>query len=156
MVTPPLIHQQFGVTFSNRSEIEDKISQKLLFASFIQEKNLVLMSQLLKHYNAMIIFGEEGTTKTSLAYSCFLKFQYHTANLISINCKLFGERLWKYLSHTSNSPLLYSDNTLLFQHCEQLSLEDLRKLLELIKAAAYCKDKILYSPIQQKKQIPIS
>ena len=135
MVTPPLIHQQFGVTFSSRSAIEDTISQKLLFASFIQEKNLVLMSQLLKHYNAMMIFGEEGTAKTSLAYSCFLKFQYHTANLISINCKLFGERLWKYLSHTSNSPLLYSGNTILFQHCEQLSLEDLRKLLELIKSS---------------------
>lgn len=131
-VTPPLIQQQFGVTFQHASDIVDSLSKKLLFASFIQEKNLELMPPLLKHYRAMMIFGKEGTTKTSLAYSTFLQFPQNKENLITINCKLYGDRLWKYLTNTNNGPLLDSGNTLLFQHIEELTLADLQQLITLI------------------------
>lgn len=133
LTTPPIIHQQFGVKFESHSTIIDTIPKRMLFSTFIQEKNLTLMSQLLKQYNAMLIFGEEGTDKTSLAYSCFLKFPQNTNNLITINCKLFEDRLWKYLTSSTNSPFLDEGNTLLFQNCEQLSLTDVRKLVEIIK-----------------------
>ncbi|MGT2910101.1 PrpR N-terminal domain-containing protein [Streptococcus cameli] len=132
LVTPPIIHQQAGLSYNNRESIRDHITKKLMFTSFIQKKNLNLLPQLLKHYNAMMIFGEEGTIKTSLAYTSFLHFRDHTENLVTINCKLLGDKLWKYLTNSTTSPLLDTDNTLLFQHCEQLSLKDAQKIIHII------------------------
>ena len=131
-VTPPLVHQQTALSYQSCEEITDYLGKKLQFTSFIQDKNLALIPPLLKHYNAMLIFGEEGTVKISLAYSCFLKFHDNTENLVTINCKLLDDRLWKYLFDSTNSPLLDSGNTILFQHCEQLSLKEIQKLLGFI------------------------
>ncbi|GIN58985.1 Fis family transcriptional regulator [Lederbergia ruris] len=130
--TPPLINNSFGVKYLNKTEIEEIINKKLLFTSFIQESSKNQIEKLVSYYNAMMIFGESGTAKTSLAYTAYLKQKNHTNNLIVINSKLINERTWKYLVNSSNGPLVEMGNTLLFKDIEQASIQDVEKLLTII------------------------
>lgn len=130
--TPPLINNSFGVEYLGRNEIEEALKKKLLFSSYIQDTALEQMEKLASYYNAMMIFGENGTAKTSLAYTAFLKQKNHTGNLIVINSKLLNERMWKYLLNATNGPLVEVGNTILFKDIEQISPEDAEKLLTII------------------------
>ncbi|MGT2799923.1 sigma-54-dependent Fis family transcriptional regulator [Streptococcus marmotae] len=131
--TPPITGKRFGVHFISQKEAEEAISKKLLSTSFIQEKNRELTKNLLKHYNTMLIFGESGTAKTSLAYSAFLQMKQHKQNLISIDCHQLNERLWKYLSNNNNGLLLEADNTLLLTHIDKLNIPICQQLIQFIK-----------------------
>ncbi|WP_028592867.1 PrpR N-terminal domain-containing protein [Paenibacillus massiliensis] len=130
--TPPLINNSFGVKYLNKAEIEEIINKKLLFTSYIQEASKNQIEKLGSYYNAMLIFGESGTAKTSLAYTAYLKQKNHTNNLIVIHSELVNERTWKYLLNSSNGPLVEMGNTLLFKDIEQMNIQDVEKLLTII------------------------
>lgn len=130
--TPPLINNSFGVSYMNKAEVEEIINKKLLFTSYIQESSKHQLDKLGSHYNAMLIFGESGTAKTSLAYTAYLKQKNHTSNLIVIHSELVNERTWKYLLNSSNGPLVETGNTLLFKNVEQMSIQDVERLLTII------------------------
>lgn len=130
--TPPLVNNSFGVKYFNKAEIEEVINKKLLFTSFIQESSRNQIQKLGSHYNAMLIFGESGTAKTSLAYTAYLEQKNHTNNLIVVHSELVNERTWKYLLNSSNGPLVEMGNTLLFKDIEQMSIQDVEKLLTII------------------------
>ncbi len=130
--TPPLINNSFGVKYYNKAEIEEIINKKLLFTSFIQESSKSQIEKLGSYYNAMLIFGESGTAKTSLAYKAYLEQKNHTNNLIVVQSELVNERTWKYLLNSSNGPLVEMGNTLLFKDIEQMSIHDVEKLLAII------------------------
>ncbi|MBY0013044.1 sigma-54-dependent Fis family transcriptional regulator [Paenibacillus typhae] len=130
--TPPLINNSFGVSYMNKAEVEEIINKKLLFTSYIHESSKHQLDKLGSHYNAMLIFGESGTAKTSLAYTAYLKQKNHTSNLIVIQSELVNERTWKYLLNSSNGPLVETGNTLLFKNVEQMSIQDVERLLTII------------------------
>ncbi|MEX2805107.1 PrpR N-terminal domain-containing protein [Streptococcus sp. H31] len=130
--TPPIIRNSFGVQYFDKEDIEKEINSHLLFTSFIQEKSRQLIDTLTAHYSVMIIFGENGTAKTSLAYTAFLQQRQFNQHLIVINSKLIDERTWKYLLNSANGPLVEEENTLLFKNVEQLTATNLEKLLTVI------------------------
>ncbi|MGT2847086.1 sigma-54-dependent Fis family transcriptional regulator [Streptococcus massiliensis] len=132
--TPPIINNNFGITYINKEEIEETISKKLLFTSFISEESKILIQKLMQHYNAMLVFGQEGTAKTSLAYTSFLNQKSNQQGLIVIHSELLNEKLWKFLLNSTNGPLVDSGNTILFKNIEKLGIADVEKLIYLIKS----------------------
>ena len=132
---PSILTSNFGIQFLNYDDINKMVSEKMLFTSFIQEKSQELMDKLTAHYNAIMIFGETGTAKTSLAYSLFLKQKKNNNNLITINSKLVNDKTWKYLVNATNGPFVEKGNTFLFRDINHMSLENLEKLLTIINSA---------------------
>ena len=132
VTTPPLINNRFGVTYLSREDVETTINDQLLFTSFIQEKSRQLIHKLTSFYNAMMIFGESGTAKTSLAYTAFLQQKDHNNNLITINSSLMTDKMWKFLLNPNKGPLVEINNTLLFTNIEQMPPQDVERLLTII------------------------
>lgn len=131
--TPPIINNKFGVIYQKRSEIVDIFTTQILSTKFIQETIHQELEKIKNYHNAIMIFGEIGTAKSSIAYQTYLNQEIHNNNLISINSKLLDDKMWKYLINPSNGPLVGENNTILFQNIEKLTLYDVERLIILIK-----------------------
>src|SRR5699024_2527594 len=57
----------------------------------------------------------------------------NTNYLISINCKLITDKLWKFLVNATNGPFVDIHNTIFFENVEQLSASATERLVTLIK-----------------------
>ncbi|HFI0500853.1 TPA: PrpR N-terminal domain-containing protein [Streptococcus suis] len=130
--TPPLIHGQLPIQYLGFEEVKHYLDQNLFSTIYIPEKTKIQLSTLAKQYNATLIFGEEGTTKQSIAYSSYIVQESHTNNLITINCRLLTEKTWKFLVNPNNGPLVDSGNTILFQDLEYMSASDIEQLIAII------------------------
>lgn len=131
--TPPIINNRFGIFYQKRAEIEEIFTTKLLFTQFIQDETKRELQRINNFYNSIIIVGETGTAKSSIAYQAFLNQEMHNNQLISIDAKLMNEKMWKFLVNSTNGPLVDENNTLLFQNIEQLSVRDAEQLITIVK-----------------------
>ncbi|GCF95089.1 hypothetical protein NRIC_29800 [Enterococcus florum] len=131
--TPPIVGSRLGVLYQKKAEVEEAFTTKLLFSKFIQASTKQELQKLAQYYQAMIVFGETGTAKSSIAYQAYLVQKTHTNYLISIDSKLINDKLWKFLVNPGNGPLVDINNTILFEHVEQLSLQDIDRLITIIK-----------------------
>lgn len=131
--TPPIINNRFGIFYQKRPEVEEIFTTKLLFTQFIQEETKRELQWVNNFYSALIIVGETGTAKSSIAYQAFLNQEMHNNQLISIDAKLMNDKMWKFLVNPTNGPLVDEHNTLLFQNVEQLSVRDAEQLITIVK-----------------------
>ncbi|HCM87297.1 MULTISPECIES: sigma-54-dependent Fis family transcriptional regulator [Enterococcus] len=131
--TPPIINNRFGIFYQKRPEVEEIFTTKLLFTQFIQEETKRELQRVNNFYSALIIVGETGTAKSSIAYQAFLNQEMHNNQLISIDAKLMNDKMWKFLVNPTNGPLVDEHNTLLFQNVEQLSVRDAEQLITIVK-----------------------
>lgn len=122
-------------------------TKKLMFTQFIQEETKQKLQQVNNFYHSLIIAGETGTAKSSIAYQAFLNQEIHTNQLISIDTKLMNEKMWKFLVNPTNGPLVDENNTLLFQNVEQLSIRDVEQLITIVKIRSCCSETICCLPI---------
>lgn len=129
----PMVNNHFGIFYQKREEVEEIFNTKLLFTKFIQEETKLELKKINRFYNALIIFGDEGTAKTNIAYQAFLNQKDHNSNLITVDTKFINDKTWKFLLNPSNGPLVEDNNTILFKNVEQLSLENIEKLIIIIK-----------------------
>src|SRR5699024_6528024 len=109
--TPPIINNSFGIDYLSYDEVQDSMNKRLNLAGYMQESAKNQIKKQSRAYNARIIYGEEGTTKTSLAYLAYLHQKNKTQNLIIINSKLLNDRTWKFLLNSSNGPLVENSHT---------------------------------------------
>lgn len=131
--TPPIINNRFGIFYQKRPEVEEIFTTKLLFTQFIQEETKRELQRVNNFYSALIIVGETGTAKSSIAYRAFLNQEMHNNQFISIDAKLMNDKMWKFLVNPTNGPLVDEHNTLLFQNVEQLSVRDAEQLITIVK-----------------------
>lgn len=131
--TPPIINNRFGIFYQKRPEVEEIFTTKLLFTQFIQDETKRELQRVNNFYSALIIVGETGTAKSSIAYQAFLNQEMHNNQLISIDAKLMNDKMWKFLVNPTNGPLVDEHNTLLFQNVEQLSVRDAEQLITIVK-----------------------
>lgn len=131
--TPPIINNRFGIFYQKPVEVAEIFTKKLMFTQFIQEETKQKLQQVNNFYHSLIIVGETGTAKSSIAYQAFLNQEIHTNQLISIDTKLMNEKMWKFLVNPTNGPLVDENNTLLFQNVEQLSIRDVEQLITIVK-----------------------
>lgn len=136
----PRLNNKLGVIYQKRSEIAEIFTTKLLFTQFIPEQTKQELKKIKNYYNIFLIFGQTGTAKKNIAYQAYLNQENNTNYLITINCQLMPEKIWKFLVNSSNGPFVDTHNTLLFEHVEQLSSSDFERLLSLIESTQLSKN----------------
>lgn len=129
----PNLNNKLGVQYQKQSTIADIFSTKLIYKQFISEDVKQDIQQYVQHYHSYIVYGETGTAKKNIAYQIYLKQHTNHNYLITINCKLMNDKLWRSLVNSTNGPLVNQRNTILFENIEQLSIQELERLTSLIQ-----------------------
>lgn len=129
----PNLNNKLGVQYQKQSTIADIFSTKLIYKQFISEDVKQDIQQYVQHYHSYIVYGETGTAKKNIAYQIYLKQHSNHNYLITINCKLMNDKLWRSLVNSTNGPLVNQHNTILFENIEQLSIQELERLTSLIQ-----------------------
>ncbi|WP_279263156.1 sigma-54-dependent transcriptional regulator [Enterococcus durans] len=129
---PPVTNKP-DISYQKKPEVADSFAKKLFFSQFIPERIKHEIKQYEPYYSSYLIFGESGTAKKNIAYQIYLDQTKNTNYLISINCKLITEKLWKFLVNATNGPFVDIHNTIFFENVEQLSTAATERLVTLIK-----------------------
>ncbi|MCY1024543.1 PrpR N-terminal domain-containing protein [Mammaliicoccus sciuri] len=129
----PNLNNKLGVQYQKQSTIADIFSTKLIYKQFISEDVKQNIQQYVQHYHSYIVYGETGTAKKNIAYQIYLNQHTNHNYLITINCKLMNDKLWRSLVNSTNGPLVNQHNTILFENIEQLSLQEIERLTSLIQ-----------------------
>lgn len=129
----PNLNNKLGVQYQKQSTIADIFSTKLIYKQFISEDVKQDIQQYVQHYHSYIVYGETGAAKKNIAYQIYLKQHTNHNYLITINCKLMNDKLWRSLVNSTNGPLVNQHNTILFENIEQLSIQELERLTSLIQ-----------------------
>lgn len=131
-VKSQIINNKFGLSILSRDEVKkhyyDNINNTIHISETIKN-NLLKFG---KHYSSTIVWGQKGTSKTSIAYYLFLNQVVSNKTLITLNTALLNNRMWKYLLNVNDGPLLSEDITLIFKNFELISKKDLEKLFTVI------------------------
>lgn len=146
VINPPIINNQFGVNFQTKQEIEGILSNESRSSRFITEEINATLNNISSSFSALLIYGESGTTKTSVAYKAFTLSSFHDDSLITVNANLLNDSMWKFLLNTTNGPLLMDENTLLFKNIEAMSENDIERLLTVIKNTNFLnRNKVIFT-----------
>lgn len=135
----PNLTNKLGITYKKRSEVAEIFTTKLLFTQFIPEQAKQELQKAQNYYTTFFIFGQIGTAKKNIAYLSYLNQKKNTNYLITVDCQLLPEKIWKFLVNPTNGPFVDTNNTLLFEHVDQLSFADLERLISLIESTNLAK-----------------
>ncbi|WP_440858114.1 PrpR N-terminal domain-containing protein [Staphylococcus shinii] len=133
------LNNKLGIQYQKRATINDIFSTKLIYKQLISEKIKTDIQKYVQHYHTFIIYGETGTAKKNIVYQIYLNQNANHNYLITINCKLMNDKLWRSLVNSTNGPLVNQHNTIFFENVEQLTLVDIEKLISLIKVTKLLK-----------------
>lgn len=129
----PAANNKLDIVYQKKTEIADTFSSRLLYNQFIPETIKSELKKYDSYFQSYLVFGESGTAKKNIAYQIYLHQTKHQNYLITINCKLTTDKLWKFLVNSTNGPFVDVHNTIYFENVEQLSLIDIERLISLIK-----------------------
>ncbi|MDH6363677.1 transcriptional regulator with PAS, ATPase and Fis domain [Enterococcus sp. PF1-24] len=129
----PVTTSRTDIYYQKKSEVADIFSKKLLFTQLIPESVKQTLKNAKEDYHSYLIFGERGTAKKNIAHQIYLDQTKNNNYLITINCKLVTDKLWKFLVNATNGPFVDVHNTIFFENIEQLSLAAITRLLSLIE-----------------------
>ncbi|WP_323703865.1 sigma-54-dependent Fis family transcriptional regulator [Mammaliicoccus sp. Dog046] len=129
----PQPNSKLGVKYQNHDTISEIFTTQLLFKQFISDTTSEDIKKAIPYYHSFLVFGESGTAKRNIAYHIYLNQELNTNYLITIDCKLMNDKLWRYLVNPDSGPLVHLNNTILFENIEQLNNTDLERLTSLIK-----------------------
>lgn len=136
----PAISNKYHVTYQKKAEVAAGFSKQLLFSQFIPEQIKLELKKKKASYSSYLVFGESGTAKKNIAYQIYLSQTQHTNYLITINCALITDKLWKFLVNAANGPFVDVHNTIYFDHAEQLKPAAVERLVSLIKTTNVLKN----------------
>lgn len=137
--TPP-ISNKHGITYQKKAEVAAVFSKQLLFSQFIPQEIKLELKKKEASYSSYLVFGESGTAKKNIAYQIYLSQTQDTNYLVTINCALITDKLWKFLVNAANGPFVDVHNTIFFDHAEQLKPASVERLVSLIKTTNVLKN----------------
>lgn len=135
---PPAVNK-LDIDYQRKAEVGEALAKNLIFNQFIPSSVKEVLKKSDKHYHSYLIFGESGTAKKNIAYHLYQNQQQNNNYLITIDCKRFNERLWKFLVNPTNGPFVDNHNTIFFENIEALEPTTLRRLIALIEDASVAK-----------------
>ncbi|MGM0901241.1 MAG: PrpR N-terminal domain-containing protein [Bacillota bacterium] len=130
----PIMNSKFGVTYEDKSEVEQKLNQNLYKNPIITDDLNDKIKQIASNNSPIILLGERGTGKDIVSQRVFTSQNNHNHTLVTINCNLLNDAMWKHLLNTSNGPFLEAGNTIQFHHFDKISNENFEKLLTIIES----------------------
>jgi transcriptional regulator with PAS, ATPase and Fis domain len=130
----PIMNAKFGVTYEDKSEVEQKLNQNLYKNPIITDDLNDKIKQIASNNSPIILLGERGTGKDIVSQRIFTSQSHHNQTLVTINCTLLNDAMWKHLLNTSNGPFLEAGNAILFHQFDKISNENFEKLLTIIES----------------------
>jgi transcriptional regulator with PAS, ATPase and Fis domain len=130
----PVMNAKFGVTYEDKSEVEQKLNQNLYKNPIITDDLNDKIKQIASNNSPIILLGERGTGKDIVSQRVFTSQSHHNHTLVTINANLLNDTMWKHLLNTSNGPFLEAGNTIQFNHFDKISNENFEKLLTIIES----------------------
>ena len=129
----PLKSGRPGLRSFNKSESEYLFQDSFynLNGSFGELEPTI--SSITGTYQPVMILGESGTCKESVARFLYLRGPLSNKPFVSVDCSLINTKSWDFLLNHYNSPLNDTGNTIYFEHLEALS--DTRRA-ELLSSVA--------------------
>lgn len=137
---PPQSSQK-GIHYYSRYEIDDNFCKDGYYIgaySSLREKITRITKATAPSVPVMII-GENGTQKETIADMLYLRGPLSKAPFVSINCRLLNERALEFLLENHNSPLLDSRITIFVSNLETLIDERRLRFIEAIEEMNVCR-----------------
>ena len=120
-----------GIVFTTAREVRSRFDSIYVYFHLVPEY-LEKMKLINESTVPVMINGVYGTGKETLARMIYLESQLSGNPLVYINCKLLNKKGWDYLLRNNNSPLLDSNNTIIFARLEGLNSSDASDLLTML------------------------
>ena len=133
-----------GITFMSRREAEEDYYNSLFYLAGTINSFSQTLSRIRKNNHPILISGEEGTGKTSLAEYIYITSQYSCNKFVMIDCSLLDDKSWTFLLTHQASPLLETENAIYFKNIDALSPYRSNALLNVIIASETCESNIVF------------
>ena len=130
----PIMNSKFGVTYEDKSEVEQKLNNNLYKNPIITDDINDKIKQMNSNNSPIILLGERGTGKYIVSQSVFTSQNNNNNTMVTINSNLLNDAMWKHLLNTSNGPFLEVGNTIQFNHFDKISNENFEKLITIIES----------------------
>ncbi|WP_176541157.1 MULTISPECIES: sigma-54-dependent transcriptional regulator [unclassified Bacillus (in: firmicutes)] len=130
----PIMNSKFGVTYEDKSEVEQKLNNNLYKNPIITNDIYDKIKQINSNNSPIILLGERGIGKYIVSQSVFIRQNNNNNTMVTINSNLLNDTMWKHLLNTSNGPLLEVGNTIQFNHFDKISNENFEKLITIIES----------------------
>lgn len=146
----PLTSGQLGIQYLSAQEAESAFYSSIFsfagnFGDF-REK----IDQINKTSSPVMITGEDGTGKESIASMIYMWSQLRNNPLITVNCSLLNEKSWEFLLEHIGSPLTEESCTLYFSNIDVLTPERQKQLLAALTEMDVCKrSRVIFSCVCQ-------
>lgn len=151
----PVLQGKRGVRIISKEEVEETIAHSL-FTSLCGHAIDRFIDKMKQMKKPIVIFGEEGTGKKTVASILYMESEYCHNPYIEIDCSLLNFRNWSYLFHHYNSPFTDSHNTIYFHKANLLTVEQQIQLVNLMRDTNLCgrNQVILSYNLEVGKEIP--
>lgn len=94
----------------------------------------------------VLIFGEPGTGKDTLAHDIHKQSRLQNNSFLTINCRLLGEKQLAYLLRNENSPLGEADMGIYFKNIHYLSSDAQQMLVAYLRdTSLHRRNRVIYS-----------
>lgn len=131
--TKPKIEKNIGIDYLTINEVDDLIKDDEMSQFVINDQISDRLLEINKYHQPLIIYGEFGSGKTTVAYKTFITQSSNQKNLIIIDGKQLDDRMWKFLVNATNGPLVSTGNTIFLKNVEELIHYDLDKFLTIVQ-----------------------
>jgi DNA-binding NtrC family response regulator len=130
----PIMNSKFGVTYEDKSEVEQKLNNNLYRNPIITDTINEKIKQINSSNSPIILLGERGSGKEIVSQSVFTSQNHNKHTMVTINSNLLNDTMWKHLLNTSNGPFLEVGNTIQFHYFDKISNENFEKLITVIES----------------------
>lgn len=129
--TPPGLNHA-GIHFSTRPEVEARYSSSIFSLSGVPADLQPEIDRVTKSNTPLLISGELGTGKESVADLIYLHSALANGPLICVNCSVLGEKEWHFLLEHHSSPLADEGSTIYFTNIDVVPRERCRQLISTL------------------------
>jgi DNA-binding NtrC family response regulator len=134
-------------TFSE-SELNENLS--LYSSSEVMSEIFNKVKSCINYSLPILVIGEPGCGKDTLAYTIFAMGNYKNGMLITIDCSTITTQDWKFLISDEDSPLYDNNNCIYFKEVPSLSVSAQNDLYSLINnTSLFTRNQVIFSMRKQ-------
>ena len=128
----PLALTKNGISYINKEEAFDVFHNSFYGITHSATPQGMSIEQYAESSAPLVIVGEPGTGKESLARLIYAKSKLRNRPLAIIDCARMGEKGWNFLTSHNSSPLSDTNTTIYLQNVSALTDQQFIELLNII------------------------
>ncbi len=129
----PIITEKEGISFLSLKEVEGSYYTSLFSLANTVDVLKTKINKLLQIYLPIVIYGEQGTGKRSLAEYFYINSKLKNHPYVYIRCDQLNERSWEFLIKHNSSPFSALVQTIFLENIDKLDAKKVTTLIELLK-----------------------